>query len=49
MVAVEAACSPRFFARQFTHRQIKLVVENLIVREYLERDTTHYAAFYYLP
>ena len=49
VVAVESACSPRFFARQFTHRQIKLVVENLIVREYLERDTTHYAAFYYLP
>ena len=49
VVAVESACSPRFFARQFTHRQIKLVVENLIVREYIERDTTHNATFYYLP
>ena len=49
VVAVEAACSPRFFARQFTHRQIKMVVENLIDREYIERDTTDNATFYYLP
>ena len=40
VVAVEAACSPRFFARQFTHRQIKMVVEDLIRQgvQYIERD-----------
>ena len=49
VVAVEAACSPRYFARQFTHRQIKIVVEDLIDREFLERDTRLNATFYYLP
>ena len=40
VVAVEAACSPRFFARQFTHRQIKMVVEDLIRQgvQYIEGD-----------
>ena len=49
VVAVESACSPRFFARQLTHRQIKIVVEDLIDREFLERDTRLNATFYYLP
>ena len=49
VVAVEAACSPRYFARQFTHRQIKMVVEDLIAREYIERDERKKATFYYIP
>ena len=48
VVAVEAACSPRYFARQFTHRQIKMVVEDLIAREYIERDEVKQATFYYI-